>query len=130
MQLMYICESLYLLCSPVANADILFLLWLDLFSKYSSTADFKNSRSLTISVSLLINFMKSQSSAPLLWFHLIVNTSLDLLSLDLSLALSTYLITAYRCLLCQKHSNFADAQYFPILSKRFEAFDMLQYLLI
>ena len=126
MQLMYICESLYLLCSPVANADILFLLWLDLFSKYSSTADFKNSRSLTISVSLLINFMKSQSSASLLWLHLIVNTSLD----PLSLALSTYLITAYRCVVCQKHSNFVDAQYFHILSKCFEAFDMLQYLLI
>ena len=125
---MYICGSLYLLCSPVANADILFLLWLDLFSKYSSTADFKNSRSLTTSVSLLINFMKSQSSTSLLWFHLIISTSLDPLSL--ALISSTYSIKACRYLMCQKHSNFIDAQYFHILSKRFEAFDMLQYLLI
>ena len=56
----------------------------------------------------------------------------------LVLSLTTYLlhflailITAYTwCLVCQKHSNFIDVQYFNILSKGFEAFDILQHLLI
>ena len=49
-----------MLCSLVANADILFLLWFGLFSKCSSAAAFENKESLTISVSLSTNFMKSK----------------------------------------------------------------------
>ena len=66
---MHICGSPgtpFLLCSPVASADILFLLWFGFFSKYSSNAAFENNRSPTISVSLSANLMKTESSGYLL----------------------------------------------------------------
>ena len=73
----------FLLCSSAANADILFLLWFSLFSKYSFTAALENNELLTISVSLSTNFMNFESSGSLLWFYLIVRTFLDHLSLAL-----------------------------------------------
>ena len=74
---------LFCFCSPVANADILFVLWFGLFSKYSSAAAFENNGLLTINISLSTNFMKSERSGSFLWFHLIVSTFLDHLSLAL-----------------------------------------------
>ena len=127
LQLMYICGSPFLLCSPVANADILFLLWFGLFSKYSSTAAFENNRSLTISVSLSTNFMKSESSGSLLWFCLIVSTFLDHLSLVLpgNFVNSTHMMSGV-----SKTFQLCRCPMFLHLSKCFEAFDMLQHLLI
>ena len=103
-----------------------FFLWFGLLSKYSYTAAFENNVLLTISVSLSTNFMKSESSGSLLCFCLIVSTFLD----HLFLALSHNFVTAYTCLVHQKHSNFVDVQYFQILSEGFEDFGMLQHFLI
>ena len=47
-------------CSLVANADILFLFCFGLFPKNSSTFAFESNGSLTISVSLSKNCMKSE----------------------------------------------------------------------
>ena len=124
---MRICGSPYLLCSPVANAYMLFLLWFSLFSKYSSTAAFENNGSLAISVSLSTNFMKHKSSGSLLWFCLIVSTFLDHLSLalpgnfDNSIHMMSHVLKTFQLCRFPMFSN---------LSKSFEAFDLLQHLLI
>ena len=72
----------FLVCSPVPNADILFLLWFSLFSNYPSTAAIENNGSLTVSVSLSTTLMESESSDSL-WFCLFVSTFLHHLSLAL-----------------------------------------------
>ena len=103
-----------------------FFLWFGLFCKYSSTAAIENNGLLTISVSLSTNFMKSESSVSL-WFRLFVSTFLDHLSLALP---GNFDNIMHMMSGVSKHSKFVDVPQVHILSKGFQAFDMLQHLLI
>ena len=88
---MHILKSPFLFCSLVPNADILFLFCVGIFPKNLSTFPFESNGSLTISVSLSTNFVKSESSGSFLWFCIVASNFLNYLTL----ALPTILITAY-----------------------------------
>ena len=130
LQLMHICGSPFLLCSPVANADILFLLWFGIFSKYSSIATFENNGSLTISVSLSTNFMKSKSLGSLLWFCLIFSTFLGHLSLELpgnfdnSLHMMSGVLKTFQLYKCPIFSHFIK-MFWNLWYARFDLWPLL-----